>query len=178
MVQPEGSLTDQHILKNVRAASLPRAITEAAVITAGVALVVAPLYASQNWLDRHFLPSFFLMRRWYVLVESAVRLALAATGVILIWVVRPRLGRAVAQRPAGVAMVLVAAALALAASELALSWMHPSTEWRLPPVEPLRRSDPQIGWTVIPNRSRTRGRRRPGDRLCDRRLGLSRPSSR
>src|SRR5450432_3112307 len=92
------------------------------------------------------------MRRWYVLVESVVRLALAATGVVLIWVVRPRLGRAVAQRPAGVAMGLVAAALALAASELVLSWLHPSTGWRLPPVEPLRRSDPQIGWTVIPNR--------------------------
>jgi hypothetical protein len=136
----------------VRAASLPRAIAEAAVVTAGVVLVVAPLYANQHWLDRHFLPSFFLMRRWYVLVESAVRLALAATGVVLIFVVRPRLGRAVAQRPAGVAMVLAAAALALASGELALSWMHPSTEWRVAPVEPLRRPDPRIGWTVIPNR--------------------------
>jgi len=142
----------QHILKNVRTASLPRVITEAAVVTAGVALVVAPLYASQHWLDRHFLPSFFLMRQWYVLVESAVRIALATTGVILIWVVRPRLVRALIQRPAGVATVLVAAALALAASELVLSWMHPSTEWRLPAVEPLRRPDPEIGWTVIPNR--------------------------
>jgi len=64
-----------HMLKNLRAASIPRAIAEAAVVTAGVALFVAPLYTSQHWLDRHFLPSFFLMRRWYVLVESAVRLA-------------------------------------------------------------------------------------------------------
>jgi hypothetical protein len=149
--QTSGSTTSIYF-KNVRTASLRRAITEAAVVTVGVALVVAPLYASQHWLDRHFLPSFFLMRRWYVLVESAVRVALAATGVVLIWVVRPRLGRAAAQHPAGVAMVLVAAALALAASEFVLSWMHPSTEWRLPPVEPLRRADPQIGWTVIPNR--------------------------
>lgn len=136
----------------MRAASLSRPITEAAVVIVGVALIIAPLCATQHWLDQHFLPSFFLMRQWYVLVESTVRLALASTGVVLIWVVRPRLGRAVAQHPTGVAMVLVAAALALPASELVLSWMHPSTQWRLPPVEPLRQPDPEIGWTVIPNR--------------------------
>ena len=41
----------------------------------GSALVVGALAANQAWLDRHFLPSFFLPREWYVSIETAVRLA-------------------------------------------------------------------------------------------------------
>jgi hypothetical protein len=52
----------------VRSSSLVAGI----VAAVGLALVVAAMAANQAWLDRHFLPSFFLPRYWYVWIESSV----------------------------------------------------------------------------------------------------------
>ena len=129
-----------------------RAIAEALVALAGIGLILLALALTQTWFDHHLLPSFYLMRRWYVFLESSSRVALALMGVFLLFVARPRIGRLAAQRPSAVCAAAVAAVLAVGAGQLALSWLHPSTEWLLASVEPVRRPDPRLGWTFVPNR--------------------------
>ncbi len=135
-----------------------RLLVEVAVASLGVALLATALLANQRWLDRHFLPSFFLTRQTYVLLETIVRVALGALGVLLVLVVRPRVGRAVARAPTRVLprvlSVALAAALALAASELVLRYAHlRPAEWLGRDQEPRRRPDPRLGWTFVPSRS-------------------------
>jgi hypothetical protein len=129
-----------------------RAITEVLVALTGVGLIVLAIVLTQSWFDRHLLPSFYLMRRWYVFLESSSRVALALVGVFLLLVARPRIGRLAEQRPSSVIAAAIAAVLAVGAGQLALSWLHPSTEWLLASIEPLRRPDPRLGWTFVPSR--------------------------
>lgn len=98
-------------------------------------------------------PSFFLMRRWYVLLESLARIAMVAFGVFLALVARSRVGRFTARTPAGVVAVIIAAVLALVASDLVLGRAYPSATWLLAEVEPLRRPEPRLGWTFVPGRT-------------------------
>ena len=129
-----------------------RAIAEALVALAGIGLVALPILTTQSWLDRHVLPSFYVMRRWYVFFESSSRVALGLLGLFLLLVARPRIGRLGAQRPSALAAAAIAAALAIGAGQLTLSRLHPATEWLLAPVEPFRRPDPRLGWTFVPSR--------------------------
>ena len=69
-----------------------RAITERLVALTGIGLILLALVLTQSWFDRHLLPSFYLMRRWYVFLESASRVVLALLGVFLLLVARPRIG--------------------------------------------------------------------------------------
>jgi hypothetical protein len=99
------------------------------------------------------LPSWFLPRDWYVLLESSVRVVMATAGVLLSLVARPRVGGFVASAPARVLHSAVAAVLALGASELVLHRLHlRATEWLVQNEEPLRRPDPRLGWTFVPAR--------------------------
>jgi hypothetical protein len=142
-----------------------RLLVESAVASFGVALLVGALLANQRWLDRHFLPSFFVTRPTYVLVETIGRVAIGALGVWLVVALRPRLGRAVARTPARVFHVAIAAALALAASELVLSYVHlRPAEWLGRDQEPRRQFDPRLGWTFVPART---GHSAIGGRLVD-----------
>ena len=135
------------------ASSVRRVLAEAAVVLAGAGLVLLAIGANQAWLDRHILPSFFLMRRWYVFLESSVRIAMAMAGVGLVLGLRRRAGRVAARRPAGVVAALLAVVLAIGAGAVVLAWRHPSTQWLLAGVEPLRRPDPLLGWTFVPSRT-------------------------
>jgi len=137
-----------------------RAITEGLVALIGIGLILLAIVLTQSWFDRHLLPSFYLMRRWYVFLESSSRVVLALAGVFLLLVARPRLGRLAADRPSPVIAAAVAAILAIGAGQLVLSWRRPST-WLLASVEPLRRPDPRLGWTFVPAREghKTVGRR-------------------
>jgi len=128
------------------------AIAEALVALCGIALIALALAFTQGWLDRHILPSFYVMRRWYVVLESSARVALAALGVLMLLVARRRIARLLAQRPSAVIAGAVAALLAIAAGQITLAWLHPSTQWLLASVEPLRRPDPRLGWTFVPGR--------------------------
>jgi hypothetical protein len=142
-----------------------RVIIECAVASIGGALLVCALLANQRWLDRHFLPSWFLPRHWYVLIESSVRVVMAAVGVSLALFVRPRVGRFIASAPARVLHATIAAVLALGASELVLRRVHlRAGEWLLPDEEPRRRPDPRLGWTFVPGRN---GHSTIGGRLVD-----------
>jgi hypothetical protein len=129
-----------------------RAITEGLVALTGIGLILLAIVLTQSWFDRHLLPSFYLMRRWYVFLESAARVVLALVGVFLLLVARPRIGRLVAERPSAVITAAIAAVLAIGAGHLALTWRHPSSGWLLASVEPLRRPDPRLGWTFLPGR--------------------------
>lgn len=138
---------------------------EIAVAAAGAALIVCAIVANQRWLDRHFLPSWFLPRHWYVLIESFARLLMGAVGVLLVALVRPRAGRLVARQPARVVSVLVAAVLAFGAGELVLRRVHlRAAEWLRPEEEPRRQSDPRLGWTFVPSRT---GRSTVGGRAIE-----------
>ena len=96
--------------------SLPsrRTITEVLVALTAIGLILLAIVLTQSWFDRHLLPSFYLMRRWYVFLESASRVALALVGVFLLFVARPRIGRLAAERPSAVIAAAIAAVLAIA----------------------------------------------------------------
>jgi hypothetical protein len=142
-----------------------RLILEITVASIGGALVVLALAANQSWLDRHFLPSFFLPRRWYVIVEAVVRVMLAIIGVWLAVVLRPRIGRLVTGTRIRAVPIAIAALLAIGAGELVLrtTRMRP-VGWLVPEEEPRRRLDPRLGWTLVPNRT---ARSRIGGRVVE-----------
>jgi hypothetical protein len=142
-----------------------RVTVEIAVAFIGAALLVCAFLANQHWLDGHFLPSWFLPRPWYVLIETFIRLVMAALGVSLAILARPRAGRFAARTPERAVHAAIAAVLALGASELVIRRMHVRTaEWLSPDEEPRRRRDPRLGWTFVPART---GRNTVGGRAID-----------
>ncbi len=144
---------------------MARVATEGAVTSLGVALLATALLANQRWLDRHFLPSFFVTRHTYVELETTVRFAIGALGMALALVVRPFLGHAVARAPARVFHVAIAATLALAASEVVLRYVHlRPAEWLGRDQEPRRQADVRLGWTFVPSRT---GHGAIGERIVD-----------
>jgi hypothetical protein len=120
--------------------------------TLGIALIIAAAAANQSWLDRHFLPSFFIPRHWYVLIETIVRGAIVAVGASLL-AGRSRVAALLTRAPTMTLRVVVAAVLAIASSEVALRWiLRQPTEWLLRDEEPRRQVDAQLGWRLAPAR--------------------------
>jgi len=131
-----------------------RAIVEIAAASIGGVFLACALAANQQWLDRHFLPSWFLPRHWYVVLEACVRVVMAALGGSLALFARPRIGRVVARAPARALHAAIAAILALGAGELVLRRVHlRAAEWLVPDEEPRRRVDSRLGWTFVPART-------------------------
>jgi hypothetical protein len=126
---------------------------EIVLASAGIALVVCALAATQHWLDRHFLPSFFMPRRWYVLIETSVRFGLALVGLLLALVLRRPIARLAMVGAARAIPVVLAALLAIGAAEVVLrtASLRPHG-WLIPDEEPRRRPDPRIGWALVPDR--------------------------
>jgi hypothetical protein len=135
------------------APSSPRPAAAAGLAVAGLALVAAAIAANQPWLDRHFLPSFFLTHNRYREIQTIVRLAIATSGVCLALMAR-FFAQWLTPRTVRLAVpVVIAAILAMAASELALRhWHIGPAEWPLPEDEPRRLPDPRQGWTLAPER--------------------------
>lgn len=135
-----------------------RIITEIAVASLGIALLSCAFIANQSFLDRHFVPSFFLPRRWYMALLTSGRLAIALAGTWLALVARRRVGRFVESTPAGALRILVALALAVGTSELVLNRVHlRPNEWLSAKDEPRRQFDPRLGWTWVPARTGYKG---------------------
>ena len=136
-----------------------------AVALFGLVLVATAVLANQRWLDRHFLPSFFVTRKTYVLLETIVRCAMGAAGLLLVFGLRRPIGRIIARTPNRVLQVALAAALALAASELVLERVHlHAAEWVGRDQEPRRQADARLGWTFVPSRT---GHSSIGGRVVD-----------
>ena len=131
-----------------------RIVIEIAVAAFGVTLLICALGANQGWLDRHFLPSFFLPRLWYVAIQTSARVGLGVLGAWLLWAARPRLGQIAMRAPADIAGVAIAVILALGAGEFALQHLHlQSAGWLSPEEEPRRMPDQRLGWRLVPTRT-------------------------
>jgi hypothetical protein len=124
----------------------------------GLLLLVFAWRANPAWFDRHFLPVFFVPYRLYRLGETGARFAAGLIGLGLIAGAAPALGRWT-QRSSGkgmaadMARLLVALILAAGLCEAGLRLVFPRpTEAPQPGVEPLRRADPRLGWTFVPDR--------------------------
>src|SRR5258708_5650809 len=99
-----------------RGRMIARLAADIVAVLVGIALLAFAIAADRQWLDRHFLPPFFVSRRLYVLVAAVVRVMLAILGVALALVLRPRIGRFIARVPPGrlvadVARISIAVAL-------------------------------------------------------------------
>jgi hypothetical protein len=142
-----------------------RVIAEIMVASFGGAFLACAIIANQQFLDRHFVPSFFLPRHWYVVLETFGRVVMAALGVCLLTVVRSRAGRFASRTPARALHVVIATVLALGASNLMLRRVHlRPAEWLSAEDEPRRQPDARLGWTWIPGRT---GHKRIGGRVID-----------
>jgi hypothetical protein len=162
MVNPSASSTSGE-RRSERVAT--RVSIEIAVASIGAALVLCAVAASQGWFDRHFLPSWFLPRRWYVLIEQSVRLLIGVCGLSLALVVRRRVARFATRAPGYVLLAAAAAVLALGAGELTVRRVHVrAAEWLAPDQEPRRRPDARLGWTFVPSRT---GHKTVGARAID-----------
>jgi hypothetical protein len=138
---------------NGRPATPSHVIATAVLTATGIALVVAALAANRQWLDRHFLPSFFLPRSQYMQVQLIVRLGIATVGLSLALLARS-IARLLTGRNLRLALSMgIAAVLALAASEFVLRyWGVGPSEWLVGEDEPRRQPDPHLGWTLVPAR--------------------------
>ena len=133
-----------------------RVVAEVAVASMCGSLLLCALLANQRWLDRHFLPDFFLSRSKFVLEESVVRAAIAAVGAALALAARRRIARFVVLRPGRALNVMVAVVLAFGASELILRVRSPHASMLQEEptyIEPSRRLDPRLGWVFVPSRT-------------------------
>src|SRR5712691_2896602 len=116
-----------------------RVIAETVVASVGIALLSCALIANQRFLDKHFVPSFFLPRHWYVVLQTSGRLVMAILGTWLALVARRRAGCFAARTPAGAARIVIAVVLAIGASELVLNRVHlRPAEWLSAEDEPRR----------------------------------------
>src|SRR5216683_3433222 len=84
-----------------------RVIVETAVASIGIAFLSCALIANQRFLDRHFVPSFFLPRHWYVVLQTSGRLAMAFLGMWLAFVASGHTGRFAARTPAGALRIVI-----------------------------------------------------------------------
>jgi len=142
-----------------------RAIAEIVVASVGGAFLVCAIIANQRFLDRHFVPSFFLPRHWYVVIETFCRLFMVAMGAWLVTLGRSRAGRFASRAPARALHIVVATILALGASNLMLRRVHLRPyEWLSPNDEPRRQLDLRLGWTWVPGRT---GHKTVGGRTID-----------
>ncbi len=142
-----------------------RVIAEIVVASIGGAFLACAIVANQRFLDRHFVPSFFLPWHWNVVLETFGRLVMAALGGWLLIVVRSRAGRFASQTPTRAVHVVIATVLALGASNLMLRRVNlRPAEWLSAKDEPRRRPDPQLGWTWVPERT---GQKSIGGRVID-----------
>ena len=142
-----------------------RAFAEIVVASVGGAFLACAIVANQRFLDRHFVPSFFLPRHWYVVIETFGRLFMAALGVWFVTVGRSRAGRFASRTPARALHVVIAIILALGASNLMLLHVHLRPyEWLSPNDEPRRQLDPRLGWNWVPGRT---GHKTVGGRVVD-----------
>ncbi len=131
-----------------------RVIAEVFAASIGAACLAAALVANQRWLDVHFMPSWFLPRHWYVLIATCVRGLLVGVGLSLTVFARRRIGSVAARTPAQALYIAIAAVLAVGVSEPVLRHVQIGpAEWLFPAEEPLRRPDPWLGWTLVPDRT-------------------------
>ena len=127
-------------------------------VAVGGALFVWALVADAAWFDRHFLPLFSLSRPEFLQRETLGRIVVGLLGLGMALTLRPLVGKLVTRTPpgellAGTVRIALAVGLALIVTEPFLrDPVRSATEAALPGQEPLRRTDPRLGWTFAPDR--------------------------
>jgi hypothetical protein len=130
-----------------------RIAVELTVALLGSALVAWAIVANQDWFDRHFLPAFFVSRHAYVWWELLGRIGAAVAGASVAVILRPRIGRFVANHAALTFNTMLAVLMAMVVSEVTLAYVHRHAAEEEPAGhEPRRRLNPQLGWTFAPSR--------------------------
>jgi hypothetical protein len=130
-----------------------------ALALAGLVLLGLAAAATPAWADRHFLPAFAMSRDFQMGVVQALRALLALAGLVLIFLVRPRVIRAIEAgrgRALGLSAlsttIAVVAAFAVAEAVLQTrTWRATQERWGT--KEPLRQRDARLGWTFVPDHS-------------------------
>jgi hypothetical protein len=157
------------VIRQHRKSFWVRVIAETIVASLGIALLSCSLIANQKFLDKHFVPSFFLPHHWYVILQTSGRLLMAVLGTWLLVIARRRAGRFAERTPAGALYAVMAVVLALGANELLLTHVQlRPAEWLSAKDEPRRQPDPRLGWTWIPGRT---GRKTVGGRVIEYAIG-------
>src|SRR5262249_51997963 len=86
-------------------------------------------------------------------------------GLLLVLVLRRQVGRTIGRAPGRMLGIAAAIVAALGTSEIMLQQTEPRpSEWLRPDEEPLRVTDPRLGWVVVPSRT---GRRVFGGRTIE-----------
>lgn len=120
----------------------------------GTTLILAALLANQRWLDRHFLPDFFISRATQVRVETNTRIAVAAVGLALALAVRRPLARFLTRDPLRTLLIALAVISSFGVAELALRRSHVRAKEEVPAgKEPRRHLDAKLGWLFVPSRT-------------------------
>jgi hypothetical protein len=139
--------------------SVRRTLTEIVVTGLGLVLLVILFRADAAWFKRHLLPDFFTPRSEQLAIFDGLRLVGLAIAAMLLFWVRPRLGRLLERKTFGrvaldIAPAVVAVALAVVAAELIVERL-PWRAQRQAPVgrEPVRHWDDHLGWRYVPGRS-------------------------
>jgi hypothetical protein len=142
-----------------------RAAADVMAALLSITLIAFAFYADRLWLDRHFLPPFFVTRSVYILAAAIARTVLVGVALLVLFA-RPSIGRYVMRVPARIlaadlVRILLAIGLALGVGEgvLRLTFRHSSEEQPASQV-PYRRLDPHLGWVFVPGstgRSNTAG---------------------
>lgn len=127
-----------------------RVVVEIAIASIGIMFLVSAIVANQQFLDRHFVPSFLLPRHWYVALETFIRVGMGMFGAWLALLARSRAGRFAGRTPGRTFEIVVAVLLAVGASEMALHYVRLGPgEWLMPNEEPRRQPDARLGWTWV-----------------------------
>jgi hypothetical protein len=130
----------------------------ALLLVGAIALLLLFLAArmTRNWTERHLLPDILVPSDWLINIVQAERVIMAAVGLLLLLLIIPRPGRSVAKcgKAALRALIIgIAILLALPASEAAMQMFsgRKGESWNFRD-EPLRRTDPLLGWSYVPSR--------------------------
>jgi hypothetical protein len=131
-----------------------RRIVEAALAAAGLALIACAIAADQRWLNRHFLPGFFVTHGKYVAMLLRARVTAAFLGALLVFVVRRPLARLLVRNPLVTFQTAIAVVLSFVTAEMILRRQSFRAAEEVPALmEPRRRLDPTLGWVIVPARA-------------------------
>jgi hypothetical protein len=121
-----------------------KAFAEFAVAGIGCLLIVAAAVANQDWLDRHFLPSYWTPREEIVRTELLARLAVVVAGGVIVLLGR-KVARLLTREPLYLFTISLAVILAFGTSELVLRQRHGPHEFSSG-TEPRSHLDARLGW--------------------------------
>ncbi len=143
------------LVPNPQAASkrMQRRILETVLAITGLALILAAVLADRAWLDRHFLPGFYVTAGLYATMLFRARAIAAILGALLAFVLRRPLARLLARNPSLTLQAALAVVMAFVTSEMILRRQVFRATEEVPAMEePRRRLDPMLGWMIVPAR--------------------------